>query len=151
MKDLYQPGAVKHDAGQRLTAKYGTAAQQNLGLPMPDGDALYDVAVAVRAELHGEGSGTRPPADADDCVAALCLVDAARAQIDYHELVVIDAARAKGISWQRIGVALGHTEPTAERAATTRYGALLRRFPGHQPIETPATQHATSASTGDAR
>ena len=139
MKDLYRGYAIAREAQRRLTTKYGTDLQRKLDAPMADGDALAAVSSAVRHHLGGSGTVDRPPADRDDCLAALTLADDARRHIDHDEMVAIEGALAQGASWQEIGVALGHTAPTAERAARTRYGALRRRFPSYQPIEQPTS------------
>lgn len=125
-------------AARRLTEKYGTDQQCELEIAMNDGDALRAVSTAVQAELGGKDYRSAAPADRDDCLAALCLADSARRQVDHDELVAIEGARAKGASWQAIGVALGHTADTAARAAQTRHADLLSRFPRYQSIEVSA-------------
>jgi ActR/RegA family two-component response regulator len=125
-------------AARRLTEKYGDDTQRELEITMNDGDALHAVSTAVQAELGGKDYRSAAPADRDDCLAALCLADSARRQVDHDELVAIEGARAKGSSWEAIGVALGHTSATAAAAARIRHVDLLRRFPGYRSIEVPA-------------
>ena len=121
-------------AAHRLTEKYGDDQQCELEIAMNDGDALRAVSTAVQAELGGKDYRSAAPADRDDCLAAICLADSARRQVDQDELIAIEGARAKGASWQAIGVALGHTPGTAAQAAQTRHAELLGRFPRHQSI-----------------
>lgn len=154
MKDLYRLTlSDRRDAELRLTTKYGTTLQQELNLTMAAGAALRAVTEAIYVNLRGvDLGGGRPPADPGDCIAALTMADAAREEIDKDELVAIDGARALGVSWKEIGVALGHTAPTADRAARTRYGALRRRFSYYQPIvgtePTGSIQAATDSPEG---
>ncbi|MFC6018872.1 hypothetical protein ACFP2T_22030 [Plantactinospora solaniradicis] len=121
-------------AARRLTDKYGDDMQRELEIAMNDGDALRAVSAAVQAELGGKEYRNAVPADQDDCLAALCLAESARRQVDHDELIAIEGARAKGASWQAIGVALGHTPDAAAQAAQARHTNLLRRFPRYQPI-----------------
>ncbi|OJF11248.1 hypothetical protein [Couchioplanes caeruleus] len=115
---------------------------------MPDGAALREVAEAVQGHLGGQTLyADAAPADRDDCLAALMLAHRARAQIDHDELVAIDGARALGASCQDIGVALGHTAATAERSATTRFGALRRRFSTYPPPAPPDAAPAPERGT----
>ena len=145
MKDLYRPLTDFSAAAQRLTGKYGTEVHRQQDFALTAGEALAEVDVVVAGHLDSFGyHGGRPAPDRHDCLAALTLADEARTRIDRQELTVIKGARALGAGWQEIGIALGHTPATAERAAQARFGALRRRFPGARPIATP-----TSAPTPD--
>ncbi|MGI5211944.1 hypothetical protein [Plantactinospora sp. CA-290183] len=146
MTNLHSGYHLTSAAARWLTAKYGTDIQREHEIAMNDGDALNAVSTAVLAELGGRDYRSAAPADRDDCLAALCLAAGARRQVDHDELVAIEGARAKGASWQEIGVALGHSAQIAEQAAQTRHADLLRRFPRYQPIEVPdpSSTHTTS-------
>jgi hypothetical protein len=121
-------------AARRLTEKYGDDQQCELQVAMNDGDALRAVSAAVQIELGGKEYSSATPADRDDCLAALCLANSARRQVDHDELVALEGARAKGASWQAIGVALGHPPDTAAQAAEERHADLLSRFPAYRSI-----------------
>lgn len=125
-------------AAHRLTEKYGDDQQCELQIAMNDGDALRAVSTAVQVELGGKGYNSAIPADRDDCLAAICLARSARRQVDHDELVALEGARAKGASWQAIGIALGHAPDTAAQTAQSRHADLLSRFPSYRSITAPA-------------
>ena len=85
-------------AAHRLTEKYGDDQQCELRIAMNDGDALRAVSTAVQVELGGKGYSSATPADRDDCLAALCLANSARRQVDHDELVALEGARAELLS-----------------------------------------------------
>jgi hypothetical protein len=69
------------------------------------------------ARGHG-GSG------ADDLVAALTLLPAARAEVDQTEAALLFTARAHGLSWAQISQAMGLGSP---QAAQQRFGRITGR------------------------
>ncbi len=69
------------------------------------------------ARRHG-GSG------ADDLVAALTLLPAARAEADQTEAALLFTARAHGLSWSQISQAMGLGSP---QAAQQRFGRVAGR------------------------
>ena len=69
------------------------------------------------ARGHG-GSG------ADDLVAALTLLPAARAEVDQTEAALLFTARAHGLSWSQISQAMGLGSP---QAAQQRFGRVAGR------------------------
>lgn len=76
-------------------------------------------------DLHDALSGkTFPKPTEQDLLDGLTLVDDERNATDYREIRLIDAAVHAGISWKQIGVALGHTAETAEKAAKDRRAEL---------------------------
>jgi hypothetical protein len=72
---------------------------------------------AGAARGHG-GSG------ADDLVAALTLLPAARAEVDQTEAALLFTARAHGLSWSQISQAMGLGSP---QAAQQRFGRVAGR------------------------
>jgi hypothetical protein len=73
--------------------------------------------------LHDE------PTEDDDLDAALVLVPAARRSLDYDEMMLIDHARARHRSWERIAAAGGYGDPLTARS---RFEHLCEQFPGYQ-------------------
>ena len=69
------------------------------------------------ARGHG-GSG------ADDLLAALTLLPAARAEVDQTEAALLFTARAHGLSWSQISQAMGLGSP---QAAQQRFGRVAGR------------------------
>lgn len=123
---------AERDAAKHLTAKYGSDVHHKNDVTMTDRDAVFETAMGALV-TRGADYISRPAADGDDCLAALHLVEAARRALDHDELIVMIGAREAGQTWQQIGVALGHTEATAARAARARYSQLRGRFPGVDP------------------
>lgn len=73
----------------------------------------------TQALLEGED-----PVDVDDVVAALTLSAQADAELDATEAALIDIARGLGLSWARIGFALGLG---SAQAAQKRYARVSSR------------------------
>lgn len=79
-------------------------------------------------DLHDALTGkTFPKPTEQDLLDGLTLVDDERNATDYREIRLIDAAVDAGVSWKQIGVALGHTAETAEKAAQARRAELQRQ------------------------
>ncbi len=92
-------------------------------------DAVRAVQSAAVAGERNRLLGRPDPSD-EDLLDALLLVRGARDDVDYSELHLIGAARAAGVSWQRIGTALGYAEPAGRQGAVARYRRLRERWPG---------------------
>jgi hypothetical protein len=79
-------------------------------------------------ELLGAGSAEylsgESPVDVDDLLAALMLMDWARAELDETELGLLELARGRGATWGSIGAALGLG---SAQAAQQRRDRLARR------------------------
>lgn len=94
-----------------------------------DGHADQYTEKLPTGELHDRvGHRTFPEPTAADLIDGLTLVDRERRSVDQQESDLIDAAVAAGVSWQQIGIALGHTADTAERAAKVRRAYLKRQL-----------------------
>jgi hypothetical protein len=78
---------------------------------------------SARAAVAGTG--------ADDMLAALTLLPAARAEVDQTEAALLFTARAHGLSWAQISQAMGLGSP---QAAQQRFGRITGRagHPGDQ-------------------
>jgi glutathione S-transferase len=141
---LYQ-----HLVDNNLLKTYGT------GMPQPDADheqAAREAAARWRLLSSGASSlprmpwlaGRQPPAaadlirfalwrgqagrdGADDLLAALTLLPAARAEADEIEAGLLFTARAHGLSWARISRAMGLGSP---QAAQQRFARVTGRT-GH--------------------
>jgi hypothetical protein len=91
--------------------------------------------------------GTQPPAAVDliqfaawqagnsrlsdaDLLAALALLPAARAEVDQLEAALLFTARAKGLSWSRISLAVGLRSPQAAQQRLGRVADRTGRKPG---------------------
>lgn len=129
---------------ERLSARYPT----DLGVASPSvrlwraltehtdfakrGGDLYTELTAT-GEIHYRPlHQTFPKPTEQDLLDALALVDNDRYQVDRRERDLIDAALAADVSWQQIGVALGHTADTAEKAAKARRAQLVRQVAQHE-------------------
>ncbi|MCP6769317.1 hypothetical protein NL529_31165, partial [Klebsiella pneumoniae] len=55
----------------------------------------------------GDGPDGLDGLDDDELLAGVALLAAARAEVDQAEAALLFAARARGLSWQRISAALG--------------------------------------------
>lgn len=114
----------QHEASKRLTARFTPWSQVRLS----DVDALSEVAIASREITRGN----RPEATEEDCLDALALAGPARFALDVSELKVMAHARHRhGVTWERIGQALGYGTETgpARQGARARYAALAKRYP----------------------
>ncbi len=106
-------------------------------------DALKRVASGI---ANSKTHTVHPMPTPDEMRAALGLADEAMSSavrgVEHGELILIDGARDAGLSWREIGIALGHTEDTAERSAKDRRARLQKRFPGYTGpyYEPPETQ-----------
>lgn len=92
-------------------------------------EAVETVDVAARVFRNCAEDGTTPEhwyADPTpvDLLDALSLCDSARHEVDRHERSLIENARAKGVTWQAIGIALGSPVDVARQRAQRRYRAL---------------------------
>lgn len=114
------------NAEEAITAKYDRPGSITGLRGWP---AVETVSFAVNDERDGRAFMFRPAPAGEDCLNAITLLDDARRTVGYHELNLIEAAIDKGVSLQQIGMALGHTEVTAERAARARRAQLRRQFP----------------------
>lgn len=76
-----------------------------------------------------------PAVTNEDVEDALLLIAEAREDserhVNYAELSLIEAARARGYGWDQVGVLLGYAEPGAARSAQNRHKTLLAKFPSH--------------------
>jgi hypothetical protein len=80
---------------------------------------------AEQAELVG--TDDIPVPTLDDDLDALSLMGAYRAEVDRDEQELIAAARARGVSWEQIGLVLGSPPGIAAQRAQDRWKALTDR------------------------
>jgi hypothetical protein len=102
------------------------------------------------SRLHG----AQPPADVDliqfaawqarnsrlsgtDLLAALALLPAARAEVDQLEAALLFAARAEGLSWSRISLAMGLGSPQAAQQRLGRVAGRASRESGRTAGDLP--------------
>jgi hypothetical protein len=98
--------------------------------PNPKAHDLVDAVVAA-AKYHGEDG----PTD-DELLDALAVMPQARRDVDAAEVAIIDRARNNGITWDRIGRALGYgaSGDGAAQGAQRRATTLRARVAG-RPVE----------------
>jgi len=73
---------------------------------MPSSDEVVRLVAAMAGGIVRPGPG-EPELDGTDLVAALTLISDARADLDNVELALLNAARARGMTWQDIAFGLG--------------------------------------------
>jgi hypothetical protein len=102
------------EARKRLALRFGSESAKRLaeqyGCALPDVEAVTSVADAVRM-TDEDFKAKATPEDVDD---ALLSVARARVQLLVDEQALIEAARANGRSWERIGELLGASEAVAK-------------------------------------
>ncbi|MEU7222262.1 hypothetical protein [Streptomyces chrestomyceticus] len=112
-------------------------------LPLDPIKAMQEVRYAAgghRAELLGEEPQDVP---AEDVLAALTQADEARQRLDRLELGLIEAARARGASWQKIADHLGlGTRQSAETRALRLERAVSRYHHGGRDVAQQRTEKA---------
>jgi hypothetical protein len=143
MLKTYRPGMADRD-GDRERATRKAAARQRLlaagaaALPrMPwlagrqppaAADlirfALWRCQAGVARGGGAAGAGDHGGSGADDVLAALTLLPAARAEVDQAEAALLFTARAHGLSWSQISQAMGLGSP---QAAQQRFGRVTGR------------------------
>ena len=72
-----------------------------------------------------------------DLLAALALLPAARAEVDQLEAAVLSAARADGLSWSRISLAMGLQSPQAAQQRLGRVAGRASRVSGRTAGDLP--------------
>lgn len=82
---------------------------------------------ATGGDPGAAASGGHAGTGADDLLAALALLPAARAEVDQTEAALLFTARAHGLSWSQISQAMGLGSP---QAAQQRLGRITGRA-GH--------------------
>jgi hypothetical protein len=111
------------DAKKRLAPfaadGYLTAVDAVRAVSLAEFDASYN---AEHPDALGGSPGVAPTVRDD--LDALSLVAAARSQIDTDELRLIDSARAKGATWEQVGLALGSPVRSAKQRGRGRWKAL---------------------------
>lgn len=96
--------------------------------PLPPLGALERVVCLAGGSLSpAEGA---PPVDTADLMAALSLVESARAHVDALETGLLEMARGRGLTWQEIAFGLGLGSP---QAARQRYERLAGRAAAQRP------------------
>jgi hypothetical protein len=128
------------DGDQKEAAREAAARQRLLGagaaalprMPWLAGRQPPAAADLVRFTLWrcqagragGGGAGDHRGSGADDVLAALTLLPAARAEVDQTEAALLFTARAHGLSWSQISQAMGLGSP---QAAQQRFGRVTGR------------------------
>ncbi|MFD5300505.1 hypothetical protein ACFWJU_35535, partial [Streptomyces mutabilis] len=104
-----------------------TLLQERYGKPDGPGVTGQQALEAVLREVNGfPPYGEKPrEAEVDDVLAALTQVAEARERLDRMELRLIDAARERGASWQKVADSLGlEKRQSAEGRALRLQGAV---------------------------
>ena len=137
MLKTYRAGMAEHDADQDRAAREAAARQRLLGagaaaLPRMPWCAQQQPPGAAEliqfALWHSQpGPGGSVGGGADDLLAALTLLPAARAEVDQTEAALLFTARSHGLSWSQISQAMGLGSP---QAAQQRFGRVTGRT-GH--------------------
>ncbi|MGF1664526.1 MAG: DNA-binding protein [Kineosporiaceae bacterium] len=114
--DDHAQAAREHEAQTRLAALAGPALSPPPWRPAPVPPAAVDLvhfAVWRSADLS-----------ADDLLAALRLMPAARAEVEALESGLLFTARSAGLTWAQIAAAMGFRSP---QACQQHYGRLAAR------------------------
>lgn len=112
---------------QRLSDRHGSTTEQRSRAWHPAAMSPVE-AVRLTALLGGgaqELAHGEEGIDVDDMIAALTLCAHADAELDANEAALIDIARRLGLSWGRIGFALGLG---SAQAAQKRYARVSSAF-----------------------
>ncbi|MFD4320506.1 hypothetical protein [Streptomyces sp. NPDC058548] len=91
----------------------------------------------VRAQALGYYAGSSeetPEVPAEDVLAALALMDEARASLDALERDLIRAARSRSASWQKVADALGMANRQAAEARATRLERAAESHRGDRDV-----------------
>ena len=129
MLKAYGAGMTHQDADQEQAAREADARQRLLGagaaaLPRMPWLARRQPPAAADLIQFALWRGDPCGAGADDLLAALTLLPAARAEVDQTEAALLFTARAHGLSWSRISQAMGLGSP---QAAQQRFGRIAGR------------------------
>lgn len=104
---------------RRLSDRHGHTPEQRSRAWHPS--ALSPIEAVRLTALLGAGAQAladgEEDVDVEDLVAALTLSAHAHAELDANEAALIDIARRLGLSWSRIGFALGLGSAQAAQAA----------------------------------
>jgi hypothetical protein len=115
-RDVDQEQAAREGGARTRLLRAGAAALPRMPwLAHRQPPAAADL---IRFALWHGGTG------ADDVLAALTLLPAARAEVDQAEAALLFTARAHGLSWSRISQAMGLGSP---QAAQQRFGRITGR------------------------
>lgn len=118
---------------QRLSGRHGSTPEQRGRAWHPD--AIGPIEAVRLTALLGRGGHElvdgEDSVDVEDVIAALTLSAHAEAELDATEAALIDIARGLGLSWARIGFALGLG---SAQAAQKRYARVSA---GHEVAEIP--------------
>jgi hypothetical protein len=120
-------------AQRRITERHGNPVEESdYDAPMPPAEAIDAVLLSELARA-GENDDARDHhrPDDQDVEDALRLLGLAREVLEYQEMQLIDMARSRGWTWDRIGVALGIGD---RRKAQQRYRRLRERTPDYTPL-----------------
>ncbi len=132
MLKTYGAGMTQRDADHEQAAREAGARRRLLGagaaalprMPWLAGRQPPAAADLIQFALwRSQPGGTA----ADELLAALTLLPAARAEVDQAEAALLFTARAHGLSWSQISRAMGLGSP---QAAQQRFGRVTGRA-GH--------------------
>lgn len=114
--------AAEHRARSHLT-EAGAA-----GLPRPPWLHRRQPASSVDLVRFAVWRGQKNRATDQDVIAALALLQAARAEVEQLEVALLFTARAQGMSWSRISRAMGLG---SAQAALQRFNRITGRLESH--------------------
>jgi hypothetical protein len=126
MLKTYRAGMAYRDTDQEQAAREAAARARLLGAgaaALPRMPWLAHRQPPAAADLI-QFAVWHSDSGADDVLAALTLLPAARAEVDQAEAALLFTARAHGLSWSRISQAMGLGSP---QAAQQRFGRITGR------------------------
>lgn len=108
-----------NDAEKRIESRWKNSTHRSI-ITATDAVAVVSLAVFIHTDAAAVTSDTTPVPTEQDLLDALSLIRAAHRDIDHDERLLIQYARAAGITWERIGSALGYSERGARQGAQGR-------------------------------
>ncbi|MGW5048430.1 hypothetical protein [Streptomyces griseoluteus] len=137
--------AIDHAKQQRMQEAAEELLRERYG---QNGNYLDPLKVMqeVRAQALGYHTGSAgeesPEVPAEDVLAALTLMEEARANLDALERDLIRAARSRSASWQKIADSLGMANRQAAEAKATRLERAAESHRGDRDVRTQRRDRA---------
>ncbi|MET0422334.1 MAG: DNA-binding protein [Actinoplanes sp.] len=107
---------------RHLTDRHADTPSQRQRHLHPEAPSPDEVVGLMAALVSGmiPAAKNEPTPDETDLVAALTLIPQARANLENVELALLNAARARGMTWQDIAFSLGLSTPQAAQQRRDR-------------------------------